>query len=99
MMLTVRLLPAMLVQLCIIMVASVSVKLFWMAAIVRKPAGGRQMIIPIIVSKIFVLAVVVLCLAKPNTGRIFRGLFFLVMAIGVNITTCLEILRSKLRPQ
>jgi len=62
-------------------------------------AGGRQMVIPIIVSTIFVLAVVVLCLAKPNAGQIFLGLFFLVMAIGVNITTFLEILRSKLRPQ
>ena len=57
------------------------------------------MIILIIVSTIFVLAVVVLCPAKPNAGRIFLGLFFLVMAIGVNITTFLEILRSKLRPQ
>lgn len=42
------------------------------------------MLIPIIVSSVFVLAVVILCLSKPNAGRIFLGLFFLVMAIGVN---------------
>jgi hypothetical protein len=37
-----------------------------------------------LVSIIFVLAVVVLCFAKPNAGRIFLGLFFLAMALGVN---------------
>lgn len=42
------------------------------------------MLTPILVSSIFVLAVVVLCLAKPNSGRIFLGIFFLVMALGVN---------------
>jgi hypothetical protein len=42
------------------------------------------MLIPFIVSSLFVLAVVILCLVKPNAGRIFLGLFFLVMAIGVN---------------
>jgi uncharacterized membrane protein YkgB len=42
------------------------------------------MLIPIIVSSVFVLAVIILCLIKPNAGRIFLGLFFLVMAIGVN---------------
>jgi len=42
------------------------------------------MLIPIIVSSVFVLAVMILCLIKPNVGRIFLGLFFLVMAIGVN---------------
>ncbi len=42
------------------------------------------MLIPIIVSSVVVLAVVILCLTKPNAGRIFLGLFFLVMAIGVN---------------
>lgn len=42
------------------------------------------MLIPIIVSSVFVLAVIILCLVRPNTGRIFLGLFFLVMAIGVN---------------
>ncbi len=40
--------------------------------------------IPIIASSVFVLAVIALCLTKPNAGRIFLGLFFLVMAIGVN---------------
>jgi hypothetical protein len=42
------------------------------------------MLIPILVSFVFVLAVVILCLTKPNAGRIFLGLFFLVMALGVN---------------
>ncbi len=42
------------------------------------------MLTPIIASSVFVLAVIVLCLTKPNAGRIFLGLFFLVMAIGVN---------------
>lgn len=42
------------------------------------------MLIPIIVSSVFILAVIILCLVKPNAGRIFLGLFFLVMAIGVN---------------
>jgi hypothetical protein len=42
------------------------------------------MLIPILVSSVFVLAVVVLCIAKPNAGRIFLGFFFLVMALGVN---------------
>ena len=42
------------------------------------------MLIPIIVSSVFVLAVIILCLIKPNAGRIFLGPFFLVMAIGVN---------------
>jgi hypothetical protein len=44
------------------------------------------MLIPIIVSSVFILAVVILCLTKPSAGRIFLGLFFLVMAIGVNGT-------------
>ena len=42
------------------------------------------MLIPIIASSVFVLAVMILCLIKPNAGRIFLGLFYLVMAIGVN---------------
>ena len=42
------------------------------------------MLTPIIVSSIFVLAVVILCLTKPNAGRIFLGIFFLIMALGVN---------------
>jgi len=42
------------------------------------------MLTPIIVSSIFILAVVILCLTKPNAGRIFLGIFFLVMAVGVN---------------
>jgi len=42
------------------------------------------MLTPIIVSSLFILAVVILCFTKPNAGRIFLGIFFLVMAIGVN---------------
>jgi|GEM_PF-521805 len=33
----------------------------------------------------FILIVMVLCVVKPNTGRIFLGIFYLIMAIGVNI--------------
>jgi hypothetical protein len=47
-------------------------------------SSGEKMNGPIIVSSIFVLAVVVLCFFKPNAGRIFLGCFFLVMAFGVN---------------
>lgn len=42
------------------------------------------MLTPMLVSIVFVLAVVVFCFAKPNAGRIFLGLFFLAMALGVN---------------
>lgn len=42
------------------------------------------MLAPILISSLFVLGVVILCLVKPNSGRIFLGIFFLVMALGVN---------------
>jgi hypothetical protein len=42
------------------------------------------MLIPYVVSTVFVLAVIALCLMRPNAGRIFLGGFFLVMALGVN---------------
>lgn len=42
------------------------------------------MIIPMIISSIFVLAVIILCLTKPNAGRLFLGCFFIIMALGVN---------------
>lgn len=42
------------------------------------------MLMPILISSVFVLAVIILCLTKPNGGRLFLGLFFLVMALGVN---------------
>lgn len=42
------------------------------------------MLIPIIISSIFILAVVILCFLRPNAGRIFIGIFFLIMALGVN---------------
>lgn len=42
------------------------------------------MLIPILISSVFILLVIILCFAKPDAGRIFLGLFFLAMAIGVN---------------
>jgi hypothetical protein len=42
------------------------------------------MLVPMLISSVFVLFVIGLCLIKPNAGRIFLGLFFLVMALGVN---------------
>lgn len=42
------------------------------------------MLAPLLISSAFVLAVILLCFTKPNAGRIFLGLFFLVMALGVN---------------
>jgi len=41
-------------------------------------------LVPVVVSSVFVVAVVILCLIKPNAGRIVLGLFFLAMALGVN---------------
>ena len=34
---------------------------------------------------LFSLLVLLLCLVRPGAGRIFMGIFFLVMAIGVNV--------------
>lgn len=42
------------------------------------------MLTPMIVSSAFVLALVILCIAKPDAGRIFLGFFFFAMALGVN---------------
>jgi hypothetical protein len=39
----------------------------------------------IIWSIVFVLLVIVLCMVKPNIGRIFLGIFYLIMAIGINL--------------
>lgn len=33
----------------------------------------------------FVLIVIILCVLKPNIGRIFLGIFYLIMAIGINM--------------
>ena len=33
----------------------------------------------------FVLVVILLCVLKPNAGRIFLGFFYLIMAVGVNV--------------
>jgi hypothetical protein len=38
---------------------------------------------------VFCIAILILCLVRPGAGRIFVGLFFLVMAIGVNIVLIL----------
>jgi hypothetical protein len=38
---------------------------------------------------IFCLLVLVLCLLRPGAGRIFVGVFFLIMAIGVNVVLVL----------
>src|SRR5688500_13779418 len=46
--------------------------------------GTTLMLVPLLVSSVFVLAVVLLCFARPNAGRIFLGFFFLAMALGVN---------------
>lgn len=45
------------------------------------------MLMPYIVSAIFVVLVVALCIAKPNAGRVFLSFFFLAMALGVNGTS------------
>jgi len=36
-------------------------------------------------SIVFVLMVMTLCVVKPNAGRIFLGIFYLVMALGINM--------------
>jgi hypothetical protein len=38
---------------------------------------------------VFCLLVLLLCLVRPNAGRIFVGVFFMVMAIGVNVVLVL----------
>ena len=40
-------------------------------------------------SIVFVAIVMVLCIAKPNIGRIFLGIFYLIMAIGINIVNAI----------
>jgi hypothetical protein len=42
-----------------------------------------------LVAALFNLAVLALCLWRPNAGRIFLGLFFVVMAIGVHVVLVL----------
>lgn len=37
----------------------------------------------------FVLAVMILCVWKPNAGRIFLGIFYLIMAIGINLVNAI----------
>lgn len=43
----------------------------------------------LIPSAVFSLLVLAFCLVRPNAGRIFLGLFFLVMAIGLNVVLVL----------
>ena len=40
----------------------------------------------LITSAVLSLLVLILCVLRPNAGRIFLRLFFLVMPIGVNVT-------------
>jgi hypothetical protein len=47
------------------------------------------MINPFTIWLAFVLLVLIFAIVKPNAARIFLGLFFLAMAIGVNIITVL----------
>lgn len=44
------------------------------------------MVGPIVVGVVYSLFVIVLSLLRPNAGRIFLGIFFIAMAIGVNVT-------------
>ncbi len=37
----------------------------------------------------FVLFVVILCIVKPNIGRFFLGIFYLIMAIGINMVNAI----------
>jgi hypothetical protein len=39
----------------------------------------------LIIWAVFSLLVLILCVLRPNAGRVFLGLFFMVMAIGVNV--------------
>ena len=39
----------------------------------------------LLVASLFNLAVLLFCLWRPNWGRIFLGLFFIVMAVGVHV--------------
>ncbi len=43
----------------------------------------------IIWSICFVLFLIILCIVKPNIGRIFLGIFYLIMAIGINIVNAI----------
>lgn len=43
----------------------------------------------LLVASLFNFAVLLLCLWRPNWGRIFLGMFFIVMAIGVHVVLVL----------
>ena len=44
------------------------------------------MVGPIVAGAVYSLLVIVLGFFRPNTGRIFLGIFFLAMGIGVNLS-------------
>jgi hypothetical protein len=50
----------------------------------RTESDRETMLVPLLASSVFVLMVVALCFARPNAGRIFLGVFFWAMALGVN---------------
>ena len=41
----------------------------------------------LVIWSVLCLLILALCLIRPNAGRIFIGIFFLAMAIGVNVVT------------
>jgi len=41
---------------------------------------------PVIVGIIYSVTVIILCFLKPTAGRIFLGIFFIIMGLGVNLT-------------
>jgi len=41
----------------------------------------------LVIWSVLCLLVLAICLLRPNAGRIFIGIFFLAMAIGVNVVT------------
>lgn len=47
---------------------------------------GMEQLAP---SLVFYLLVLVLCLTRPKAGRVFVGIFFLIMALGVNVVVAL----------
>jgi hypothetical protein len=51
-----------------------------------KEPGSMEQLIPWL---IFCIAVAVFCLLRPSAARIFVGVFFIVMAVGVNVVLTL----------
>lgn len=63
-----------------------------MANLIFKSINIKSLIMDekLIWSIVFVSIVVLLCVLKPNTGRIFLGFFYLIMAIGVNLVNAVK---------